>query len=155
MKTLFHHLATIFFIFTLSSTQNISLAAPSPESLSGNYNLHFEQTSKSCGAKISPVDVDVAINFSDSRINMKFPSGFLGINILDAKYDSQNGTFKDQLKQRVNLGSTKANLTLDIKGKLVNQSSKPEIRFDITFNKTADDPDWNCKVKGKGLAKKL
>ena len=57
----------------------------------------------------------VAINFSDSNITMKFPGGFLEINILNAKYNSQNGTFKDQLKQQTNLGTINASLTLDIK----------------------------------------
>ena len=155
MKSIFQHLVTTTFLFTLTGIQNASMAAPSAKSLSGNYQLHFEQTSKNCGAKISPVDVKVAIKFSDTHINMKFPSGFLGIDILDAKYNAQNGTFKDQLKQRVNLGTTKANLTLDVNGKLTNQSSKPEINFDVSFNKVADNPDWNCKVQGKGLATKL
>ena len=131
------------------------MAAPSPASLSGDYQIHFSQTDKNCGAKISPVDATVSINFSASSVTIKFPSGFLGINILKAKYDSQNGTFKDQIKQRVNLGSTEANLILDVNGKLTNQSDKPEIQFNISFNKVADDPAWNCKVQGKGLAKKL
>jgi len=155
LKAISQHLLTVLFLFTLSSMQNISLAAVSAKSLSGDYQLHFEQTAKSCGAKISPVDVKVTVKFSDTNINMKFPSGFLGINILDAKYNAQNGTFKDQLKQNVNLGPTKADLTLDINGKLINQNSKPEIQFDISFNKIADNPDWNCKVQGKGLATKL
>lgn len=86
---------------------------------------------------------------------MKSPSGFPGINILNAKYNVQNGTFKDQLKHNIDPGPTKANLTLNINGKLINQYSEPEVQFDISFNKFADNPDWNCKVQGKGSATKL
>lgn len=70
-------------------------------------------------------------------------------------YDSKAGTVSDHLEQRVSLGPTEATLSLDIKGNLVNRDSKPEIRYEISFNKTADDPDWNCKVRGKGRINKL
>ena len=139
----------------LISIQSVVTAAQSPASLSGDYQLHFEQTSKTCGDKISPVDVKVTINFSDTDVTMKFPSGFLGINILKAKYNSQAGTFNDQLEQSVSLGAVQATLGLDIKGKLVKQGSNSDIRFEVSFTKTAVDPEWNCKVTGKGSAKKL
>jgi hypothetical protein len=67
------------------------MAAASAKSLCGDYQLHFEQISKSCGAKISPVDVKVAIKFSDTNINIKLPGGFLCIDILDANYNAHNG----------------------------------------------------------------
>ncbi len=155
MKTVLHQVATAILLLFLISIPNAIIAAQSPASLSGDYQLHFEQTSKTCGDKISPVDVKVTINFSDTDVTMKFPSGFLGINILKAKYNSQAGTFDDQLEQSVSLGTVQATLALDIKGKLVKQGSKTEIRFEVAFSKTADDPDWNCKVMGKGSAKKL
>jgi len=156
MKIVFlNRVVLLFFMFSTISIYSAGSAALSTDALSGEYRLHFEQVSKSCGSKISPVDVNVEFVFSESNVTMKFPSGFLGIDILNAKFDSQTGSFNDQLKQSVNLGSTQANLTLNINGKLANQSSNPEIRFDVSFDKTADDPDWNCKVTGKGVAKKL
>jgi hypothetical protein len=155
MKTVFPRLATIIFLFPLISIQNTGVAALSPDTLSGDYQLQFEQTSKTCGAKISPVDISVKLTFSESNVTMSFPSGFLGINFLNAKFNPQTGAINDHLEQRVNLGPTEATLALDIKGNLVDQDSNPEIRYDVSFNKTADDPAWNCKVKGKGRAKKL
>lgn len=155
MKTTFQRIAAVIFLFPLISIQNAGMAAQSPGSLSGEYRLHFEQTSKTCGAKISPVDINVTLNFSDTSVAMKFPSGFLGINFLDVDFDSKTGTVSDHLEQRVSLGPTEATLALDIKGKLVNRDSNPEIRYDVAFDKTADDPAWNCKVTGKGWARKL
>jgi hypothetical protein len=155
MKTVFQRLATVIFMFPLINIQNAALAAQSPSSLSGDYRLKFEQTSKTCGAKISPVDINVTLSFSESNVTMKFPRGFLGINILKAKFNPQTGAINDHLEQRVSLGPTEATLTLDIKGNLVNQDRNPEIRYDVSFDKTADDPAWNCKVTGKGQAKKL
>lgn len=155
MKTAFQRLATILFLFPVICISNAAVAAQSPDSLSGDYRLHFEQTSKTCGAKISPVDIDVTLNFSDTNVAMKFPGGFLGINFLDAKFDPQTGTVNDHLERRVSLGPTEATLALDIKGKLVNRDTDPEIRYDVSFDKTADDPAWNCKVTGKGWARKL
>ncbi len=155
MKTTFQRIATVFFLFPVICIQNTAMAAQSPDSLSGDYRLHFEQTSKTCGAKISPVDINVTLNFSDTNVAMKFPSGFLGINFLDVNFDSQTGTVNDHLEQRVSLGPTEATLALDIKGKLVNRDSNPEIRYDVSFDKPAADPAWNCKVTGKGWARKL
>jgi len=155
MKTAFQRLVTVIFLFTLVSIQNAAMAAQSPDSLSGDYRLHFEQTSKTCGAKISPVDTNVTLNFSDSNVSMKFPRGFLGINLLNAKFNSQTGTVKDHLEQRVSLGPAEATLILDITGNLVHQGTNSEISYKVSFNKTADDPAWNCKVTGKGWAKKL
>jgi len=86
---------------------------------------------------------------------MKFPRGFLGINLLNAKFNSQTGTVKDHLEQRVSLGPAEATLILDITGNLVHQGTNSEISYKVSFNKTADDPAWNCKVTGKGWAKKL
>jgi hypothetical protein len=77
-----------------------SSAAQSTDTLSGNYRLHFEQTTKSCGQKIPPLDVDVAFEFSRSNVSMKFPSGFLGISLLDVKFNPGTGIFKDQLMKR-------------------------------------------------------
>lgn len=155
MNTAFKYLATILFLFPLICIQNTGIAAQSPDSLSGDYRLHFEQTSKTCGTMISPVDINVTLKFSDTNVAMKFPRGFLGINVLNAKFDSQTGAVNDHLEQRVSLGPTEATLTLDIKGNLVNQDSNPEIRYEVSFVKTADDPAWNCKVAGKGQARKL
>ena len=155
MKTAFQRLVTVIFLFPLISIQNAGMAAQSPDSLSGDYRLHFEQTSKTCGVKISPVDTNVTLNFSDANVSMKFPRGFLGINLLNAKFDSQTGTVNDHLEQRISLGPTEATLTLAIKGNLVNQGKNPEIHYQVSFDKTADDPAWNCKVTGKGWAKKL
>ena len=155
LKSVLRQVAIIILLLPLISLQNLSRAAQSPASLSGDYQLHFEQTSKTCGDKISPVDVKVTINFSDTDVTMKFPSSFLGINILKAKYNPQSGTFDDQLEQSVSLGSIQATLAMAIKGKLVKQSGNSDIQFEVSFVKTADDPEWNCKVTGKGLAKKL
>jgi hypothetical protein len=155
MKAALKQIGMIILLLTLVNIQNVGMAAQSAESLSGEYQLYFEQTSKTCGNKINPVDLRVTINFSDVDVTLRFPSGFLGIDILTAKYDAQTATFDDQLQQSVNLGPVKAILALDIKGKLVKQSANPVIEFDISFSKTADDPDWNCKVTGQGRAKKL
>ena len=130
-------------------------AAPAtPDSLSGNYRLHFEQTSKSCSAMISPVDTNVTLTFSDSSVTMKFPQGFLGIQLLEASYDPKKGKLQDRLEKRVSLGPTQATLVLDIDGN-VKRSQIPEVRYEIVFDKIADDPAWNCKVTGKGSARKL
>ena len=155
MNTTLQRFAMVILLLPIISIQNLSRAAPSPASLTGDYQLYFEQTSKTCGDKISPVEVKVRIIFSDSDVTMKFPSGFLGINILKAKYNSQAGTFDDQLEQRVSLGSVHATLALDIKGKLASQGGNSDIQFEVLFVKTADDPEWNCNVKGKGRARKL
>lgn len=155
MKTVFQRAATVVVLLLLIGVQNSGMAAESPASLSGDYRLHFEQTSKSCGGKISPVDVNVTLNFSDTNVAMSFPSGFLSINFLEAKFDPQTGTVNDHLEQRVSLGPTEANLTLDIKGNIVSQDNNTEFLFEVSFDKTADDPAWNCKVTGKGRAIKL
>jgi hypothetical protein len=45
---------------------------------------------------------------------------------------------------------------LTVEGKVEKQGKKPEIVYQITFDKeVAEDPDWNCKVTGKGRARKL
>lgn len=155
VKIIFPHTAFFMLLFFLAGLHSSSLAAQSTEELSGDYRLHFEQTSKSCGAKIAPVDVDVALVFSGSNVRMKFPSSFLGISILDTKFNPQSGTFNEQLKQRVNLGPVEADLMLTIKGEIINLGDDAEIRYEVIFDKIADDPDWNCKVTGKGRARKL
>lgn len=104
---------------------------------------------------IAPVDVNVSITFSDSHVRMNFPSGFLGINLLNAKFDPQTGTFSDQLQQRVSLGATQADLSLKIKGKVMSNGGNTDVNYQVSFDKRADDPDWNCKVEGKGHARKL
>jgi len=155
MKTVFQRVAAIIFLLPLFSILNLVSAAGSPASLSGDYRLHFEQTSKSCGAKISPVDINVTFNFSDTNVTMSFPNGFLGIDFLDAKFDPRTGIVTDHLQQLVSLGATEATLALDIKGNVVSEGTNTEIHFEVSFDKTADDSAWNCKVTGEGQATKL
>ncbi len=155
MKTVFQRAATVIVLLPLIGVQNLGLAAESPASLSGDYRLHFEQTSKTCGAEISPVDINITLDFSDTSVAMSFSSSFLGINFLEANFDPQTGIVDDHLEQRVSLGPTEANLTLDIKGKLVSRGDNTELLLEVSFDKTADDSAWNCKVTGKGSAVKL
>jgi hypothetical protein len=123
--------------------------------LSGTYLLHFEQTSKSCGPKIRPVEMEVGLEVSNGRMHVTAPPGFLGIKMLEADFDSQRNEIKTHAKKRIDLGPTQATLTLDLKGRFAKKGDKPEIRFELAFDKNADDPSWNCKVAGKGWAKKL
>jgi hypothetical protein len=155
MKKQFQKVATVVFLLPLIGVQSAGMAAESAASLSGDYRLHFEQSSKSCGAEIGPVEANVTLDFSESSVAMSFPSGFLGINFLEAEFDPQTGTVNDHLEQRVSLGPTEATLTLDIEGSLVSQGDNIEIHYEVSFDKIADDPAWNCKVTGKGRMIKL
>jgi hypothetical protein len=123
--------------------------------LSGTYLLYYEQTFKSCGPKIAPVEVRVSVELIDSTMRVKAPDGFLGINIVEADFDAASGRFKRRVEKRVNLGPTQANLILDLKGRITKQGDKPEIQFEVLFDKVGDDPAWNCKVEGKGRANKV
>ena len=155
MKKQFHKFATVVFLLPLIGIQSTGMAAESAASLSGDYRLHFEQSSKSCGTEIGPVEVIVTLDFSESSVAMRFPSEFLGVKFLEAEFDSQTGTVNDHLEQRVSLGPTEATLTLDIEGSLVSQGDNTEIHYEVSFDKIADDPAWNCKVTGKGRIIKL
>jgi hypothetical protein len=123
--------------------------------LSGTYLLYYEQTFKSCGPKIAPVEVKVSVELMGNTMRVKAPEGFLGINIVEADFDAASGRFKRRVEKRVNLGSTQANLVLDLKGRISKQGDKPEIQFEVLFDKVGDDPAWNCKVEGKGRANKI
>jgi hypothetical protein len=149
-------LATLFPLLLIASVPGSAFAAQSVDGLSGKYRLHFEQTSKSCGEKLPPVEVDVTFVFSATQVNLKFPSGFLGFNLLDLKYDPESGEFNDRLQQTVNLGSVQADLSLQVEGRVKGKDKNPEVVYEITFDKkVAEDPDWNCRVTGKGTARKL
>lgn len=125
------------------------------ETLSGIYLLHFEQTLKSCGPKILPVEMKVGLEVLNGRMHLTAAPGFLGIKMLEADFDPQRNEIKTHVKKQVDLGPTQAILTLDLKGRVATEGDKPEIRFEVLFDKSADDPSWNCKVVGKGWAKKL
>jgi hypothetical protein len=132
-------------------TNRLALA----ESLSGTYRIHFEQTSKSCGPTIPPLETEVVLQFSNNRMRVKAAPGFLGVDVLEADFDRQRNEIRTHMTKRVNLGPTQAKLTLDLKGRVNEKGKKPEIQFETSFDKTADDPAWNCKVRGKGWARKL
>jgi hypothetical protein len=155
MKSVFQYAAPTVLLIVLMSAQNVGLAADSPASLSGDYRLRFEQTSKNCGPQIDPVEMEVTFTFSDTNVTMSFPNDFLGIDVLDAKFDPDTGTVSDQLQKSVSLGPTEAILSLDLQGNIVERGSDTEIHFEISFDKTADDADWNCRVTGEGRAVKL
>ena len=148
--------ANLFLLLLIVSIPGSAIATESADALSGKYRLHFEQTSKSCGEEIPPVDVDVAFVFSENQVSLRLPSEFLGFSLLELKYDSDSGEFNDRLQQSVNLGPVQGELSLQIEGRITGQGENPEVVYNFNFDKTvAEDPDWNCRVTGKGTARKL
>lgn len=129
--------------------------AGAADPLSGTYLVRYEQTEKSCGPKIRPVEARVSIEVTADRLRVSWPEGFLGIQLIDVRFDPQQGGFADRISRRVDLGPTQATLTLDVNGHVIRKDEQPEIEFKVQFDKTADDPAWNCKVAGKGLARKI
>jgi hypothetical protein len=130
--------------------------ATSADPLSGTYLLHFEQTSKSCGPTIKPVQTEVSLDVDGDTLRIRNLRGLFGVQIIEAVLDRRTGQFAQHVERRVDLGPTQANLTLDVKGEVSSrQKGGQEIRFDVTFDKVADDPAWNCRVTGKGRASRI
>jgi len=128
--------------------------AVSPQALSGDYELHFEQTAKDCGPRIDPVDINVSLRATNGKLQMRFPSGFLGITVLEADYDGSRDEIIKEFEQRVDLGSTAATLKLTLRARIHTQAGRPVLNYTVVFDKIADDPDWNCRVVGRGWARK-
>ena len=137
---------------SLHSAQGAEAVAP--QALSGDYSLHFEQTAKDCGPRIDPIDINVSLRATDGKLQMRFPSGFLGIKVLEADYDGSGSEINQQFEQRVDLGATAATLKLTLQATVQTRAGQPEFNYTVVFDKIADDPDWNCRVEGAGWAKK-
>jgi len=128
--------------------------AVSPQALSGDYKLHFEQTAKDCGPRIDPVDINVSLRVTDGKLQVRFPSGFLGITVLEVDYDGSGDEIIQEFEQRVDLISTAATLKLTLRARVQTQAGRPQFNYTVVFAKIADDPDWNCRVVGRGWARK-
>lgn len=139
----------------LSSQSAQAAEAVSPEALSGDYKLHFEQTAKDCGPRIEPVDINVSLHAADGKLQLRFPTGFLGITVLEVDYDGSGDEIIRDFEQRVDLGPTAATLKFTLRARVQTQSGRPQFSYTVVFDKIADDPDWNCRVVGRGWARKL
>lgn len=126
-----------------------------PDSLSGAYLLYYEQTSKSCGPTFRPLEFEIWIDVADDSIRITSLWGFYGFRIIEASLDRRTGRFAHHVERRADLGSTQATFALDLNGRIDPRSSGPELRFDLVFDKLADDPAWNCRVTGKGRASRI
>lgn len=138
----------------LSLQPALAADAVSPQALAGNYRLHFEQTAKDCGPRIEPIDANISLRAVDGKLQVRFPTGFLGITVLEADYDGSRNEIIQEFEQRVDLGPTAATLKLTLRARIQTQAGRPQINYTVVFDKIADDPDWNCRVSGRGWARK-
>jgi hypothetical protein len=149
MKTIHLLLRLLLLGFTFFGVQigNIALA----ESLSGTYQIHYREISRSCGRVIQqPLDIKLGLEFSSDRVRLSPSTYIWGFSLPEVDFDKQTGEFQKREQTRVDLGATKATLTLAINGRVSAQSKEPHIEFDLLFDKNADDPSWNCKITGWG-----
>ena len=139
----------------LSLQPALAAEAVSPQALSGDYRLYFKQKSKDCGKVIEPIDTEVTLRAVDGKLKVQFPSGFLGITVLEADYDGSRNVIIQEFEQRVDLGPTAATLKLTLRARIRSDSNRVKIDYTVVFDKIADDPAWNCRVVGRGWATKI
>ena len=131
-----------------------SASAVSLQELAGDYDLYYEQTAKDCGALIDPIETSIRLRTGNGKLRVQFPSGILGVTVLEADYGGGTDEIIQEFSQRVDLGETKATLKLTLRARIRKKADKPQVLFTIVFNKIADDPAWNCRVSGHGIATK-
>lgn len=135
----------------------ISGAAPTAADprLSGRYQVRFGQSAKTCGPLIKPVETQADLEIAADRIKVRFPTALFGLQSLDLTYDASRDPYETHIERRVSLGPTQATLSLDLQIRVRHRDGKPAIDFTVHFKKVADDPRWNCEVRGEGQATRI
>ncbi len=121
---------------------------PDPK-LSGAYTMQFEQTRKSCGDILQPLEVRVDLAVSGDQVKARFSKDFMGIRELKLSYDPDSGRVNAQDSRQVKLADAQVDLELDVDGTLI-AGEQPEFEFEARLTKSGEDPSADCEVEARG-----
>ncbi len=117
--------------------------------LSGAYKMQFEQTRKSCGDILQPLEIRVDLAVSGDQIKARFSKDFMGIRELTLSYDPDSGRVSAQDTKQVKIADAQVDLELDLDGNLI-AGEKPEFEFEARLTKSGEDPGIDCEVEAQG-----
>jgi thiol-disulfide isomerase/thioredoxin len=120
---------------------------------SGTYKISFEQTDKSCGELIPPMDILAEVTVYGDRIELRSTRPYLGLRTLKVPYDPQSGKFEGNIADGSREKGVNVELALAISGTLSPDSQPPELDYEFSVEKTGAEPGWECDIEGSGTGK--
>ncbi len=130
------------------ATQRKPPTRPDPK-LSGAYKMQFEQTRKSCGDILQPLEVRVDLTVSGDQVKARLSKDFMGIRELTMSYDAGSGRLNARDSRQVKLADAQVELELDLDGTLTG-GEQPEFEFEARLSKTGEDPSVDCEIEAQG-----
>ena len=120
--------------------------------LSGRYDLHYAQVSKTCGPLEPPRDMEIRIEVQKDTIDADFPYRFMGLEGLSLRYDPRAFAFEGVLEHAADVRGDHVTAEAKIRGNWVLNSSPPKLEYEVIFQKQSANPSWNCNVRARGTA---
>jgi len=122
---------------------------PDPDR-SGTYKLIIEQTSKSCGPTVPPMEVIAEVKVFEDSVSARFTRPFLGVRQLTAEYSAGSGTFEVDQEQIAKEKGKPVELSVEASGQFVDLDGTPILEFDFVLDKRGEDPTLDCDFAGHG-----